>query len=46
MNKQRQGLNRYNMLQDGKKRKKGSIHMHDTLKNNWEEKNSRKKGQQ
>ena len=43
MKKQRQGLNRYNKLQDGKKRKKVSIHMHDTLKTNCEEKNSRKK---
>ena len=43
MKKQRRGLNRYNMLQDGKKRKKVSIHMHDTLKLNCDEKNSRKK---
>ena len=43
MKKQRRGLNRYNMLQDGKKRKKVFIHMHDTLKTNCEEKNSRKK---
>ena len=43
MKKQRQGLNRYNKLQDGKKRKEVSIHMHDTLKTNCEEKNSRKK---
>ena len=31
MKKQRRGLNRYKMLQDGKKRKNVSIHMHDTL---------------
>ena len=31
MKKQRRGLNRYNMLQDEKKRKKVSIHMHDKL---------------
>ena len=37
MKKQRRGLNRYNMLQDGKKRKKDSVHMHDTLKTNYEE---------
>ena len=43
MKKQRRGLNRYNMLQDGKKRKKVAIHMHDTLKTNCEEKKSRKK---
>ena len=45
MKKQRQGLNRYNMLQDGKKRKKVSIHMHDTLKTtcNCEEKTQEKK---
>ena len=44
MEKQRRRLNRYNKLQDGKKRKKVSIHMHDTLKTNCEEKkNSRKK---
>ena len=43
MKKQRRGLNRYNMLQDGKKRKKVSIHMHDTLKTNCEEKNQEKK---
>ena len=42
MKKQRRGLNRYNMLQDGKKRKKVSMHMHDTLKTICEEKNSRK----
>ena len=40
MKKQRRGLNRYNMLQDGKK---VSIHMNYTLKTNCEEKNSRKK---
>ena len=43
MKKQRRGLNRYNMLQGGKKRKKVSIHMHDTLKNNCEEKTQEKK---
>ena len=43
MKKQRRGLNRYNMLQDGKKRKKVSIHMHDTLKNNYEEKTQEKR---
>ena len=43
MKKQRRGLNRYNMLQDGKKRKKVSIHMHDTLKTNCEEKTQEKK---
>ena len=43
MKRQRRGLKRYNMLHDGKKRKKVSIHMHDTLKTNCEEKNSRKK---
>ena len=43
MKKQRRGLNSYNKLQDRKKRKKVSIHMHDTLKTNCEEKNSRKK---
>ena len=31
------------MLQDGKKRKKVSIHMHDTLKTNCEEKTQEKK---
>ena len=36
MKKQRRGLNRCNMLQDGK-RGKVSIHMHDTLKTNCEE---------
>ena len=46
MKKQRRGLNRYNMLQDGKRGKKVSIHMHDTLKTNCEKKNSRKKRQQ
>ena len=46
MKKQRRGLNRYNMLQDGKKRKKVSIHMHDTLKTNCEEKTQEKKRQQ
>ena len=43
MKKQRRGLNRYNMLQDGKKRKIVSIHMHDTLETNCEEKNQEKK---
>ena len=43
MKKQRRGLNRYSMLQDGKKRKKVSIHMHDTLKTNCEEKTQEKK---
>ena len=37
-------INRYTMLKDGKKRKNVSIYMHDTLKTNCEEKNSRKKG--
>ena len=37
------GLNRYNMLQDGKKRKKVSIQMHDTLKTNCDEKTQEKK---
>ena len=46
MKKQRRGLNRYNMLQDGKKRKEVSIHMHDTLKTNCEEKTQEKKRQQ
>ena len=32
MKKQRRGLHRYNVLQDGKRGKKVSIHMHDTLK--------------
>ena len=43
MNKQRRGLNRYNMLLDGKKRKKVPIHMHDTLKSDCEEKTQEKK---
>ena len=43
MKKQRRGLNRYNMLQDGKKRKNVSIHMHDSLKTNCEEKTQEKK---
>ena len=43
MKKQNRGLNRYNMLQDGKKRKKVSIHMHDTLKTNCEKKTQEKK---
>ena len=43
MKKQRRGLNRYSMLQDGKKRKKVSIHMHDTLKTNCEEKTQEKR---
>ena len=43
MKKQRRGLNRYNMLQDRKKRKKVSIHMHDILKTNCEEKTQEKK---
>ena len=46
MKKQRRGVNRYNKLQDGKKSKKVSIHMQDTLTTNCEEKNSRKKRQQ
>ena len=46
MKKQRRGLNRYNMLQDGKKRKKVSMHMHDTLKTVYEEKTQEKKIQQ
>ena len=48
MKKQRRGVNRYNMLQDGKKRKTVSIHMHDTLKTKCEEKlkKKRKKRQQ
>ena len=41
MKKQRRGLNRYNKLQDGKKKKK--ISMHDTLKTNCEEKIQEKK---
>ena len=32
-----------NMLQDGKKREKVSLHMHDTLKTNCEEKTQEKK---
>ena len=44
MKKQRRGLNRYNMLQDGKSGKKVSIHTHDTIKTNCEEKKTRKKG--
>ena len=43
MKKQRRALNRYNMLKDGKKRKKVSIKNHDTLKTNCEEKNQEKK---
>ena len=43
MKKQRRGLNRYNKLQDGKKSKKVSLHMHDTLKTNCEEKKLKKK---
>ena len=43
MKKQSRGLNRYNMLQDGKKRKKRSIHMHGTLKTYCEEKTQEKK---
>ena len=43
MKKQRRGLNRYNMLQDGKKRKTVSIHMHDTLKTNCEEETQEKR---
>ena len=43
MKKQRQGRNRYNMLQDGKERKTVSLHMHDTLKTNCEEKTQEKK---
>ena len=46
MKKQRRGLNRYNMLQDGKKRNKVSIHLHDALKTNGEEKKLKKKRQQ
>ena len=42
MKKQRRGLNRYNMLQDGKKRKKVSMHMHDTLRTICEEKTQEK----
>ena len=43
MKKQTRGLNRYNMLQDGKKRNKVPLHMHDTLKTNCEEKTQEKK---
>ena len=43
MKKQRRGLNRYNMVQDGKKRKNVSLHMHDTLKTNCKEKTQEKK---
>ena len=43
MEKQRRGLNRYNMLQDGKKRKNVSIHMHDTLKLTVKKKLKKKK---
>ena len=43
MKKQRRGLNRYNVLQDGKKRKTVSIHMHGTLKTNCEDKTQGKK---
>ena len=43
MKKQRRGLNRYNKLQDGKKRKNVSTHMHDTLKTNREENKLKKK---
>ena len=43
MKKQSRGLNRYNMLQDGKKRKKRSIQKHGTLKTNCEEKTQEKK---
>ena len=46
MKKQRRELNRYNMLQDGKKRKKVSIHMNDTLKTNCNGKKLKKKRQQ
>ena len=42
MKKQRRGLSRYNMLIDGKKRKK-FLCMHDTLKTNCEEKTQEKK---
>ena len=34
--KQRRGLNRYKMIQDQKKKKNVSLHMHDTLKTNCE----------
>ena len=43
MKKQRRELNRYNMLQDGKKRKKVSIHMNDTLKTNCNGKKTQEK---
>ena len=43
MKKQRRGANRYSMLQDGKKRKKVSIHMHNTLNTNCEKKLKKKK---
>ena len=43
MKKQGRGLNRYNMLQDGRKWKKVSIHTHDTLKTNCEEKKKQEK---
>ena len=44
MKKQRRGLNRYNMLQDGKKEEKSFYtYMHDTLKTNCEEKTQEKK---
>ena len=43
MKKQRRGLNRYNMIQDGKKRKKVSIYMHKTLKTKCEEKSQENK---
>ena len=43
MKKQRRGLNRYNKLQEAKKRKKVSIHMHDTLKTNCGEKKTQEK---
>ena len=39
-------LNRLNMLQDGKKRKKVSIHMHDTFKLTVKKKKLKKKRQQ
>ena len=42
MKKQRRGLNIYNMLQDGKKRGKVFIHMHDSFKTNCEEKTQEK----
>ena len=43
MKKQRRGLNRYDMQQDGKKEEKVSIHINDTLKTNCEEKKLKKK---